>query len=283
MREIENPRVLFIDDDLYAVQIFVEVLLDAGYAVSQASSPDEALDLAREERFDAVVIDIMMPPGSVFTAIETAGGYKTGIALARAIRELQPDTKLLALTSSTDPEVHEWFSSEGSAILRKPVPRREFLRSLRRLLHEDQPAPRMFVVHGHDMEILQELKILFRRRTGFPELVILADQPSRGLTLIEKFEKYAADADLALVLLTPDDVGQLADGSESPTQRARMNVLFELGYFLGALRRRTGRVFVLRKGNVAIPSDIAGLVYLDITAGVQAVEVDLERELAEWI
>lgn len=141
----------------------------------------------------------------------------------------------------------------------------------------------MFVVHGRDHEALREVKTFFADRAGSFELVVLAEQPSRGLTLIEKFEAYAADSDLALVLLTPDDVGHLVAGADPPRGRARMNVLFELGYFLGALRRRSGRVFILKKGDVEIPSDPAGVVYIDISAGVEAAQEVIERELSDWL
>lgn len=45
-------------------------------------------------------------------------------------------------------------------------------------------------------------------------------------------------------------------------QRASQNVIFELGYFAGKLGR--GRVSLLRKGNVEIPSDLFGIVYTEM-------------------
>jgi hypothetical protein len=49
-----------------------------------------------------------------------------------------------------------------------------------------------------------------------------------------------------------------------PTSRVRQNVIFELGYFAGALGR--GRVCLLRKGDVEIPSDLYGVVYTEVDA-----------------
>ncbi|WP_312865064.1 TIR domain-containing protein [Rhizobium leguminosarum] len=45
-------------------------------------------------------------------------------------------------------------------------------------------------------------------------------------------------------------------------QRARQNVIFERGYFAGKLGR--GRVCLLRKGEVEIPSDLFGIIYTDM-------------------
>jgi len=42
--------------------------------------------------------------------------------------------------------------------------------------------------------------------------------------------------------------------------RARQNVILELGYFLGLLKRH--RVCALYKGNVELPSDYHGIVYV---------------------
>ena len=92
------------------------------------------------------------------------------------------------------------------------------------------------------------------------------------MTLIEKFEYYAREVDIAFVLFTPDDIGGLDESPDSTQARPRMNVVFEYGYFLGALRRRSGRVFLLTKGKLEIPSDISGVVDIDISNGMEAVE-----------
>jgi predicted nucleotide-binding protein len=73
--------------------------------------------------------------------------------------------------------------------------------------------------------------------------------------VIEKIEEHS-DVGFAVVLLTPDDEGNLK--GTTPKARARQNVLLELGYFLGKLTRR--RVCVLIKEEVEIPSDWAGVI-----------------------
>ena len=116
---------------------------------------------------------------------------------------------------------------------------------------------RVFVVHGRD-EAAKEAVARFLAKLDL-EPIILHEQPNQGRTVIEKFEENA-DVDFAVVLLTPDDVGHLADGSDEPMLRARQNVLFELGYFVGRLGRT--RVCALHKGGVEILSDYHGVIYV---------------------
>jgi hypothetical protein len=118
-----------------------------------------------------------------------------------------------------------------------------------------EPAARKaFVVHGHD-EGAREAVARFLERIGF-EAVILHEQANQGRTVIEKIEAHG-DVGFAVVLLSPDDVGNVKGGNPQP--RARQNVLLELGYFIGRLGR--SRVCALKRGEVEIPSDFGGVVY----------------------
>jgi predicted nucleotide-binding protein len=60
------------------------------------------------------------------------------------------------------------------------------------------------------------------------------------------------------VLLTPDDMGRARNETQLEP-RARQNVLLELGYFIAKLGRE--RVCALKRGEVVIPSDFAGVVW----------------------
>jgi predicted nucleotide-binding protein len=116
---------------------------------------------------------------------------------------------------------------------------------------------RVFVVHGHD-EAAKEAVARFLAKLHL-EPVILHEQPNQGRTIIEKFEENAA-VDFAVILLTPDDSGHPSGSPEHSKSRARQNVVFELGYFVGRLGRT--RVCALHKGSIEIPSDYGGVVYV---------------------
>lgn len=280
----EKPSVLFVDDDIYQTQIYADALLDDGFEVESTDSVVHALELARKGSFDAFLVDVMMPHESAFQEAETAGGFRTGIALARELAELQPDSKIVAFTNSGAADVQAWFTKDDAvAFLRKSeVLYDDLPRILRRILNIEDDSPEIFIVHGHDRSALLELKNFLQNCLGLPEPRILAEQPSRGLTLIEKFEKYALSANLVFVLVTPDDVGG-SRASQEVSARPRPNVVFEYGYFLGALRRHSGRVILLKKGELELPSDLSGIVYVDITNGIEAEGETLRRELKEWL
>lgn len=118
----------------------------------------------------------------------------------------------------------------------------------------------VFIVHGHD-EALKESVARFIEKLDL-KAIILHEQPNKGRTVIEKFEDYS-NVGFAVVLLTPDDVG-CKNGAKDFEERARQNVILELGYFIGKLKRN--RVCVLYKKNVERPSDISGVVYVPVNS-----------------
>ena len=111
---------------------------------------------------------------------------------------------------------------------------------------------KVFIVHGHAEAVNQEVARTIEK-LGL-EAIILREQPNTGKTIIEKFEEYAKDVNFAVILLTADDKIEGED-----TFRARQNVVFEMGYFMGALGRRN--VMCILQENVERPGDIDGVVY----------------------
>ncbi len=117
----------------------------------------------------------------------------------------------------------------------------------------------IFVVHGRDRGALAEVKQVLIQLGLEP--VVLQDQPNQGRTIIEKFEDYA-QVGFAVVICTPDDEGKHVAEDAAPIPRVRQNVLLEWGYFLGKLGRES--VCALIKGEVEIPSDYAGVLYVEM-------------------
>ena len=118
---------------------------------------------------------------------------------------------------------------------------------------------KVFVIHGRD-EGTKETVARFLETLSL-EPVILHEQPNQGRTIIEKFE-YHAQVGFAVVLLTPDDAGGLLGNKDAVKPRARQNVIFEFGYFIGKLGRK--RVCALVKGDVEKPSDYDGVLYIPL-------------------
>lgn len=118
---------------------------------------------------------------------------------------------------------------------------------------------KVFIVHGRDNEAKQEVA-RFIESIGL-HAIILHEQASTGMTIIEKIERYSGDADFALVLYTPCDLGRGVHETMVPARsRARQNVVFEHGYLMAKLGR--GNVCALVKGVIETPNDISGVVYV---------------------
>lgn len=135
----------------------------------------------------------------------------------------------------------------------------------------------IFIVHGHDDSIKQDVA-RFLEKLGLNPIV-LHEQPNKGRTIIEKFEDHS-NVRFAVVLLTPDDVGRTKAPSSLgvPPQhdRARQNVILELGYFIGTLGRN--RVCALYHEGVELPSDLSGILYVKLDKG-DSWKLSLAREI----
>ncbi len=125
---------------------------------------------------------------------------------------------------------------------------------------ELRSSSKVFVVHGHDNALKERVARLLERLNLKP--VILHEQASKGQTVVEKLETHA-DVGFAVVILTPDDLGGRDAHSLRP--RARQNVILELGFFYGRLGR--SRVCALHRGEIELPSDFVGVVYVEADEG----------------
>ena len=109
----------------------------------------------------------------------------------------------------------------------------------------------VFIVHGHDNELKQEVQILLNR--AGVNSIVLHEQADKGRTIIDKLLDETKKAGYAIALLTPDDI------LENDLKRARQNVILEIGYFIGLLGKERLRLIV--KQNVEIPTDLQGILY----------------------
>jgi predicted nucleotide-binding protein len=137
------------------------------------------------------------------------------------------------------------------------------------------PSNKVFVVHGRDDAAKNEVA-LFLRTIGL-EPIILHQRPNGGRHLLTKFREESEGAGFAVVLMTPDDQGGLAHNSIGSNRlRARQNVVFELGFFIGRLG--PANVTALLKGDIEKPSDFDGIAYIPFDLGGHW-KRDLAREL----
>jgi DNA-binding response OmpR family regulator len=142
----KTVRTLVVDDE-EGIRFFLqEALRIAGYAVTTASSGEEALDLLQESPFDLIVLDLVL------------GGRVDGQRVLEAVRWRWPETVVVILTA------HGSFESALDAIdegvdgyLLKPAKQAEVLRTLQAALerrerqvdHMRTPEPARLLQCGH--------------------------------------------------------------------------------------------------------------------------------------
>jgi predicted nucleotide-binding protein len=119
---------------------------------------------------------------------------------------------------------------------------------------------KVFIVHGHDA--LSKTEVARTLEKLELTAIVLHEQANEGRTVIEKFERDASQVSFAVIIFSPDDTGYPINKPDEAKSRARQNVILELGYFSGILGR--SNVVVLYKGDVEIPSDFIGVVYIPI-------------------
>ena len=117
----------------------------------------------------------------------------------------------------------------------------------------------VFIVHGHD-DLAKSQTARFLQKIGLNP-IILHEQPSSGKTIIEKIEEHS-NVGFGLVLYTACDIGANKNQKDNLKNRARQNVVFEHGYLMGKIGRNN--VCALLKGEIEIPNDISGIVYVNM-------------------
>jgi CheY-like chemotaxis protein len=115
------PRVLYLEDEEDALEILPFLLERDGIEIAGTSSIEEALEWVAGQSFDAVLLDIMMPPAEDMDDEDLDYGRLTGIEVARRIKAIKPDLPIIALTVLTDPEIRAQIAGAGvDKIVNKP-------------------------------------------------------------------------------------------------------------------------------------------------------------------
>ena len=279
---LKKRTVLWAEDNSIQSELFQEEMEGAGYRVFAARSVREAEKILAKHGSEIhyAVIDSGLVIGGRMTKKEALRGtLQSGLRLGKLIRRNYSHIECIGYSALPDQAAVADFFREKCLGYWSKVNDVGF-GNIPSLFEETVRTGRqrkVFIVHGHDEETRKEVEELVEALGWRP--IVLLDQPSLGRTILEKFEDYARTTDLAFILLTPDDKGATNAAPDEEKARARQNVILELGYFLGIFRNRKGRVVLLHKGELEIPSDISGLVYISIEDGVKKAQEEIRREL----
>ena len=116
-------QILIVEDSRLVTEAFEILFAEAGYAVHSARTVADAIKLGNDEKIDLMLLDLTLPDGSGLDVLKALRNHDR---LPRAT---------LAMTGHTDDEVRRDCLDAGCAdVLIKPVPIRDLLRQIERLL-----------------------------------------------------------------------------------------------------------------------------------------------------
>jgi len=134
----------------------------------------------------------------------------------------------------------------------------------------------IFIVHGHDEVARLKLKDFFLNDLKLNPIILQDKQNDSLSSILSKFENLAQNCSAAIVLFTPDDIGDKGF-------RARQNVILELGYFLGKFGNENDRnIIIIKKGDIEIPSDINGVIYEQYQTDIKETFYNLTKQFSHW-
>ncbi len=110
-------KILLIDDDPKILVLQKTILSKEGYAVETAADGREGIEKLKQERFDGIVLDVMMP-------------YMDGYETAKQIKKIEAHktTPIVMVTATTERDaMTQGFSSGAVVFMSKPFTAKKFL------------------------------------------------------------------------------------------------------------------------------------------------------------
>ena len=119
-------KILVVDDEEGARDLFNTILTDEGYDVSLANGGEEALGLFKSNPFNLVITDIKMP-------------VMDGLQLLQEIRKMGSKTDVIMVTAYGEVESYLKAMSLGAAeYINKPIRIKELKQIVHRVLTEQR-------------------------------------------------------------------------------------------------------------------------------------------------
>ncbi|HJV35552.1 response regulator transcription factor [Geomonas sp.] len=174
----DKPHILLVEDEMHLARGICFNLEQEGYLVSHVESGEEALDKVKVERFDLIILDVMLP------------GIN-GFEVCRKVRELDSRVPVLMLTARSDERDRVTGLAEGADdYLIKPFNLKEFLLRVSGMLRRSawyRPEPIEEGYHFGDNEVYL---LSYRAKTRQGE-IDLTDLEVRMLSLFFQREGEA--------------------------------------------------------------------------------------------
>ena len=120
--EVASPKILLAEDDNDMRRFLARALTKAGYEVVSFDNGKAAYDRLREEPFELLLTDIVMPE-------------MDGIELARKAAELDPDIKIMFITGFAAVALNaDSTAPKHAKVLSKPIHLRDLVNEVTKML-----------------------------------------------------------------------------------------------------------------------------------------------------
>ena len=137
---MSGTRVLLVDDEELFVTALAKRMTKRGLSVHTAADGNAAVDLAREQAFDAIVLDLAMPG-------------MDGIETLKKLLEINPDLQIILLTGHGSVQSGVEAMKHGAMdFLEKPADFQELLQKI-----NEAAAKKMLLVERHAEEELDDI------------------------------------------------------------------------------------------------------------------------------
>ena len=176
-------RILIIDDDQGVRESMARILSGAGYTVDAAETGEDALALARDNRFDVILSDMRMPGLS-------------GIEVLRALRDLRVDSAFIIMTGfgtvesavesmklgAVDFVQKPFFRDELLMRVKSAAERRQLARQVTLLERQMRGVDGLDALVGHSAA-MRRVKETIARASGAPGTVLITGETGTGKEL----------------------------------------------------------------------------------------------------
>ena len=161
-------HILLVEDERPIAEALKQALEEEGHRVVDASNGIDGLGIARDEEFDAIILDLMLP-------------RMDGVTIARLLREERNPTPILMLTAKDSPrEIVEGLDAGGDDYLTKPFALDELLARLRAITRRGRGRDGAVVLSAGNLtldpssrEVRRRSRELHLTRTEFKLLELL--------------------------------------------------------------------------------------------------------------
>ena len=120
---MSNGLLLWVDDEIELLKAHILFLEKKGYEVQTTSNGADAIDLCRQQTYDLILLDEMMPGLS-------------GLETLQQIKDIQPATPIVMCTKSEEENIMDQaIGSKIADYLIKPVNPSQILLSLKKNIH----------------------------------------------------------------------------------------------------------------------------------------------------